>query len=261
MSARGVVSAGMTPEQVSDLIDGGAAIDISDLPQHYRTALAGVKPGLRLHFAAPISRLDTLVVQAVAHAVPDSDCRAAEFASDGRWVRLEASDPADLEAVAEALRERLWEQEAESATALVPFADVMPGAKLAPLSVLVDKGTHVELWGLDPHGKSVKLEEWPLETTPAKALTNLLRAMFDVASLERWATLALPADLVHFVNFNAALGPVVFELVEAIRQHGRVDLAFFIELSRERPRRHPDVAYVASLWGIELPATLVIDHR
>jgi uncharacterized protein YjbI with pentapeptide repeats len=109
-----------TPEVLEELHRRGAEVVALDaFPDDVRAAILGEQDGLTLYFSTRLSFFDRFLVEGVVFAVlgRDTTCRVVEFkevGDDGALVRLAGAPQADLEAVAEALWNRVWDIEEQS---------------------------------------------------------------------------------------------------------------------------------------------------
>jgi len=238
-------------------------------PLEVAQLLQDTREGLTLHFHTRLTPIDRIAVEMVVgtylEATPHSDCRIAEFRelpNDRALLRLESSNLADLETIADALHTRAWEN-APSGTHLQLARDLhaLSGPRLLnQLSWLMDRGDRTELHTLED-GKLVCKWSKPHTTAKAPALARLLRSLFKHDALERH--LAHEPDgqeiLDHLPGGNATYADVAAAAVDHLQRTGLLGQSFFIRLGRARPRRQGEVAFAARLWGIELPPTLVLD--
>jgi len=101
-------------------------------------------PGLTLYFNTRLTPFDQFLIPGVIFGVlgNDTDCRVAEYREEGEAaiVRLEAESREDLEAVADALWERVWEQHEKAQNqALVRLSGVLTDNLQQGLSALVEE--------------------------------------------------------------------------------------------------------------------------
>jgi len=250
---------------------GAVIVDLEALPPEAASALRGVNEGLTLYFGSHLSNIDRFLVDAVVAAFtegePGSDCRLAEyFELDGSSrVRLTASDPDHLVAIAEALHTRAWDkennaQDTEKSTALIQQvqAFVQP-AVLPRLSWLVDRGERFELWTND-EGIAKKTKEWKVEVSKQELLADLLSVLFSVEEFLRFIQ-SLPSGgrVTRMATNNGVFDTLLDTSIGALERLGGLDEVFFLRLARKRPHQHTEIAYVAKRWGLEIPPTLILE--
>jgi len=102
------------PDDLARLESHGMRIEnLHEFPPDAQAALAPRQEGLTLHFNTKITAFDRYLVDGVIFGTlgPDTDCQVVRFEQheDAAIVRLQAKEPADLERVANALWDRVWE--------------------------------------------------------------------------------------------------------------------------------------------------------
>jgi hypothetical protein len=98
---------------------GADFVDGEELPPEERALLHSNPEGLTLYFNTSLAPFDRFLVDYVIYVTlgKDTACQVEEFRNDGDTaiVRLVAERQEDLEEVAEALHQRVWEQQAKTA--------------------------------------------------------------------------------------------------------------------------------------------------
>ena len=108
------------------------------------------RQGLTLYFNTRLTPFDRFLVDGVIFGVlgKETDCRVAQYEERGETaiIRLEAEKQEDLEAVANALWERVWEQQEKAQDVAVMMLARGIALQLQPgLSEVRDKLDHIEL--------------------------------------------------------------------------------------------------------------------
>jgi len=94
------------------------------------------------------------------------------------------------------------------------------------------------------------------------ALEELLRSMFDETELRAFIQRLPDADrlVASLPGGTASLLKVVLDVINLLNRHGVIDAVFFEGLAAERPRMRSDIAEVALVWGVSLPASAVVSQ-
>lgn len=244
-----------TPEVLADLHARGAAI--GGLALELANA---AKPGLVLYFRTGLSNLDQTAITAVLAAFEamyqDSEVRLVGFENTGKRarIRLESSNEDHLAAIAEWLQSRPWESPwssgAASSTELarLDIDGFFGSAVIDQLSFVVNRGEWMELWSKDG-GQMVLVQRYQTAPSPARALWSLLVRAFTPPELERFITQSC-VEVAHAVNWNGSREDVAHQVVMKLEDRGELNAPWFLALTTERPQRHSEVAFVASLFGI-----------
>lgn len=146
-----------TPSVVEEWKDAGAEIiDLEMFPDDAREALREELPGLTLYFNARLTPFHRFLVDGVIFGTlgKDTDCRVAQYEERGKTaiIRLEGKNPENIEAVAEVLCQRIWEQkelaaDGERQAMIRQMGIVLPMTQVADsLSALVSFVEKMELW-------------------------------------------------------------------------------------------------------------------
>lgn len=107
---------GWTPEMLADLVQRGiTVVALQAFPRAAQDRILGEREGLILSFWTRLSAFDRYLVEGAIVGVlgRNTDCQIEEFRNleHSAVVRLTASRRSDLERVAEALHERVWEMQ------------------------------------------------------------------------------------------------------------------------------------------------------
>jgi len=101
--------------ELSDWLRAGAILnqeEFAQLPQSLRDSMLLARQGLTLYFTTPLDRVSRFLIEGVIVGVlgRDTDCEVVEFkqGESAATIRLMASRMEDLEAVAEALTQEIW---------------------------------------------------------------------------------------------------------------------------------------------------------
>lgn len=147
-----------SPNSLLELHRRGVEIVALDVfPQGAQEALVGRREGLTLCFSTLLSALDKLLVEGLIVGVlgRDTEVHVAEYRtlSESAIVRICGPDRAELERVAEALYQRVWEQTMTQQTALVRLFEIIQPLHLRQgLQHLAARVERIELWGAQQRG-------------------------------------------------------------------------------------------------------------
>jgi uncharacterized protein YjbI with pentapeptide repeats len=234
-----------------------AGVDITDLenfPAGVQEWFRDNREGLTLYFHTHLDRFAEHLLNGVILGLfgfdTEVEIQSFERLDNHTLVRIHSRRQAELTAVAELLHRRPWQgaADAEGRSLVRQLQEVLQGNLLQRLSVLLDQGDRVELWGFKD-GELVKARTWPHYSDPRKALRNLLRDLFSDDELRQFLELRGEDDEgVPGADEDAELAAEVVRILEA---RELLDQPFFLQLREERPSRRKDILYVAGLWQID----------
>jgi hypothetical protein len=234
---------GWTLQDLWELRSAGVHFsDPESFPAEVRDVVAPQAATLRVWLAGRASAMDHAAMHAfVAHYAslrPESGVAVDGYEERGErgQFQLRALSPAFLEEVGERLGSRGWEAEGDGLGGLVGDALVNR------LSFLVDRGTRFEL--TDARGGNLEvLRSFAIDRRPWDSLERLLRDLLSEREMRALVGTVTPA--VHESVADAS--------VRTLARRG-VDATLFESLAAARPERHGEIAVVALLHDVLLPA-------